>query len=107
MFSRPCHAPPLKRKDRSGFLQRHCWKYYWNTSKRGSWALRPLLALARLPTVGLLPPAIRDAYGFEWTARQERRLAMLSAVVRHALPRASPVLRHWPAARRAETRGAG
>jgi uncharacterized protein (DUF2236 family) len=74
---------------------------------RGSWPLRPFLALARLPAVGLLPPAIRHAYGFEWTVREERRLAMLSAVVRHALPIASPVLRHWPAARRAETRTAG
>jgi len=74
---------------------------------RGSWALRPVLALARLPAVGLLPPAIREAYGFAWTTRHERRLTALSALVRHALPLASPVLRHWPAARRAETRETG
>ena len=74
---------------------------------RGSWPLRPVLALARLPAVGLLPPAIREAYGFAWTTRHERRLTALSALVRHALPLASPVLRYWPAARRAETRETG
>jgi len=57
--------------------------------------------------VGLLPPAIREAYGFAWTTRHERRLTALSALVRHALPLASPILRHWPAARRAETRETG
>jgi len=66
-----------------------------------------VLALARLPAVGLLPPAIREAYGFAWTTRHERRLTALSALVRHALPLASPVLRYWPAARRAETRETG
>ena len=72
-----------------------------------TWPVRSLVALGRLPAVGLLPPAVRDAYGFVWTAGQERRLAMLSAAVRHALPLASPLVRYWPAARRAETRAAG
>ena len=65
------------------------------------WPARPLLALARLPTVGLLPSPIREAYGFEWTARQERALQLLSAASRRSLPLLPPLLRHWPAARRA------
>jgi uncharacterized protein (DUF2236 family) len=68
------------------------------------WPARPLLALARLPTVGLLPAAIREAYGFEWTPRQERTLRLLSAATRRSLPLLPPLLRHWPAARRAAGR---
>src|SRR6267142_1934243 len=65
---------------------------------------RPLVALARLPVVGLLPPAIRKAYGFEWTRGQERMLEGLAAATRHALPLLPPFLRWWPAARRAARR---
>jgi uncharacterized protein (DUF2236 family) len=68
------------------------------------WPARPLLALARLPTVGLLPAPIREAYGFEWTARQERALRLLGAATRRGLPLLPPILRHWPAARRATRR---
>ena len=64
----------------------------------------PLLALAGLPTVGLLPASIREAYGFEWTPRQERALRLLSAATRRSLPLLPPLLRHWPAARRAARR---
>ena len=65
------------------------------------WPARPLLALARLPTIGLLPAPIRKAYGFEWTPRQERALQLLSAASRRSLPLLPPLLRYWPAARRA------
>jgi uncharacterized protein (DUF2236 family) len=68
------------------------------------WPARPLLALAGLPTVGLLPASIREAYGFEWTPRQERALRLLSAATRRSLPLLPPLLRHWPAARRAARR---
>jgi len=68
------------------------------------WQARPLLALARLPTVGLLPASIREAYGFEWTPRQERGLRLLGAATRRTLPIFPPILRHWPAARRAARR---
>jgi len=64
------------------------------------WPARPLLALARLPTVGLLPASIREAYGFEWTPRQERALRLLCTATRWSLPLLPPFLRHWPAARR-------
>jgi uncharacterized protein (DUF2236 family) len=68
------------------------------------WPARPFLALAGLPTVGLLPAPIREAYGFEWTPRQERALRLLSAATRRSLPLLPPLLRHWPAARRAARR---
>lgn len=68
------------------------------------WPARPLLALARLATVGLLPPPIREAYGFEWTRRQERALGVLTAAVRHGIVVVPPLLRWWPSARRAARR---
>src|SRR5215470_4310300 len=61
---------------------------------RAVWPVRSLVALGRLPAIGLLPPAIRDGYGFTWTAGQERRLALLSAAVRRTLPLASPLVRY-------------
>src|SRR5438477_534593 len=36
---------------------------------------RPLVALARLPAVGLLPGAIRHGYGLDWGPRHDRALA--------------------------------
>ena len=68
------------------------------------WPARPLLALARLTTVGLLPPRIREAYGFKWSPRKERALRLLSAATRRSLPLLPPLVRHWPAARRAARR---
>lgn len=35
-------------------------------------ALRPFMAPVRLITAALLPPALRDAYGFRWTPRAQR-----------------------------------
>ena len=68
------------------------------------WPASPLLVLARLTTVGLLPPAIRQAYGLAWSGRRERALGWLACAVRHALPVLPPLVRHWPAARRAARR---
>ena len=65
---------------------------------------RPLVVLARLPVVGLLPPAIRDGYGFTWTRGHERALRTLAAATRLWLPMLPPLLRYWPAARRAARR---
>jgi uncharacterized protein (DUF2236 family) len=67
---------------------------------------RPVFALARLPAIGLLPPAIREAYGFDWTPRQERALRRIAAASRRILPLLPATIRYWPAAR-AATRGAG
>lgn len=62
--------------------------------------LQPLVALARLPTIGLLPPLLREAYGFRWDARQEAALQHSARLTRALLPLAPPPLRYWPAARR-------
>ena len=62
-------------------------------------AFRPL----QLLTIGLLPPAIRRAYGFEWRARDERALARWTAVLRTSLRLLPPLVRHWPMARRPQT----
>lgn len=63
------------------------------------WPARPLVWLARLPTVGLLPPAIREAYRFRWTPRHERALRLSARATRAALPLIPSPLRHWPSAR--------
>ncbi len=67
--------------------------------------VRPALWVAALPAVGLLPPAIREAYGFPWDGRRARALRALAAVTRGGLPLTPPALRYWAMARRAERRG--
>ena len=64
------------------------------------WAA-PALWLGRLTTVGLLPPPLRDAYGFPWRPKDARRLRSAAAVLRTARRLTPPPLREWPAARRA------
>jgi uncharacterized protein (DUF2236 family) len=63
-------------------------------------ASRPLLWLMQLATIGLLPPAIRRAYGFPWGSRQEAALRLSARLVRGFLPLMPSVFRYWPAARR-------
>jgi uncharacterized protein (DUF2236 family) len=60
-----------------------------------------LLWLSRLPAVGLLPPAVRRAYGFAWGPRHAAALRVTAAISRRALPLVPPLLRYWPAARAA------
>jgi uncharacterized protein (DUF2236 family) len=64
----------------------------------------PALAVLRLATVGLLPPALRDEYGFPWDARRAMALRASTAVIRGVLPLVPSALRHWPAARAAARR---
>ncbi len=62
-------------------------------------ALRLALPLVRLVTAGLLPPALRAAYGLPWDARRSRRYERVMdaiAVVNRLLPRR---VRSWPARR--------
>lgn len=61
----------------------------------------PALALVRLQTVGLLPAAIREGYGFPWSARREQLLGVSTGLARTLLRVAPPIVRHWPGARRA------
>ncbi|HYB69306.1 MAG TPA: oxygenase MpaB family protein [Candidatus Bathyarchaeia archaeon] len=62
--------------------------------------LQPLLRVAALPAVGLLPPAIREAYGLPWSTGRERALRLMTASSRAVLPLVPGTLRYWPAARR-------
>lgn len=64
--------------------------------------VRPVLRLAALPAVGLLPPAIRAAYGLRWDRRRARALRVMAAATRAGLPLVPPALRYWAVARRAE-----
>src|SRR5207249_721854 len=61
--------------------------------------LRPVLAVHRLATVGLLPPVIREGFGLSWSPAQERRLDALAAAVRAMLPLVPDSVRRWPQAR--------
>jgi len=60
------------------------------------WAGQPLVWLMQLPTIGLLPLAIRSAYGFPWDSRHEAALRLSAELVRGLLPMAPSVFRHWP-----------
>ena len=60
----------------------------------------PAFRAARLVTIGLLPPAIRQAYRFEWRAREERAFARWTALLRTSLRLLPPLVRHWPTSRR-------
>lgn len=65
-------------------------------------ALWPVLRPVQLITIGTLPPPVREAYGFEWRARDARAFARWTALLRTAqrlLPRAA---RQWPMERHAE-----
>jgi uncharacterized protein (DUF2236 family) len=64
----------------------------------------PALALVRLSTVGLLPPGIRESYGFSWGRRQETLLRLSTGLARTVLRVTPSIIRHWPAARRAHRR---
>jgi uncharacterized protein (DUF2236 family) len=61
----------------------------------------PGLGLVRLHTVGLLPASIRAAYKISWSPRRETLMTLSARLVRTALRLTPPVVRHWPAARRA------
>ena len=66
----------------------------------------PAFRPTQLLTIGSLPPSIRDAYGFRWSARDARALARWTAVIRAAVRLLPPFVRHWPAARRRALPGA-
>jgi uncharacterized protein (DUF2236 family) len=65
------------------------WRFLWP-------AFRPV----QLITIGLLPPALREAYGFEWTARDARALVRWSkalSLLRRVLPTFAT---EWPSSRK-------
>ncbi len=77
-------ARELARGVLSPYFPRVAWPLYWP---------------ARLWTIGLLPPEIRQIYGLPWGASQEKALRLASTTVRLILPRLPSLLRHWPPAR--------
>ncbi len=60
---------------------------------------RPLVWLMRLTTLGLLPPSVREAFGFPWGPRDERALRRATRLIRALVPRLPTLLRSWPDAR--------
>ncbi|MEV0691733.1 oxygenase MpaB family protein [Streptomyces sp. NPDC050388] len=82
---------PIPPPDGAGTFLRRLWP-----------VLRPPLArLHVFVTTGLLPPTVRDHLGLAWTARDERRLRRLGAVVRTVVPLLPERLRYLPRARAA------
>lgn len=66
---------------------------------RGTAILRPVNVFNEILTAGLLPPAIRTAYGFQWTTRRARTFGWLLSTLR-AFRRGVPArLARWTAAR--------
>jgi uncharacterized protein (DUF2236 family) len=63
-------------------------------------AAAPLFRLTRLITIGLLPPNIREAYGYSWNEQQERSFRRAVGFIRRTRRLIPPVFREWPAARR-------
>ena len=59
----------------------------------------PAFRVTRLITIGLLPPHIRDGYGFEWDERRERRFTRVLGTIRRVRENLPALLREWPAAR--------
>ena len=65
------------------------WRFLWP-------AFRPV----QLITIGLLPPDLREAYGFTWTARDARSLARWTIFLKLVLRLTPAFARQWPSARR-------
>jgi uncharacterized protein (DUF2236 family) len=60
----------------------------------------PAFRAAQLLTIGTLPRAIREAYGFEWGARDARAFSRWMALLRTTRRLLPPIAREWPMARR-------
>jgi uncharacterized protein (DUF2236 family) len=66
----------------------------------------PLIDLAVLPGLALLPPPVREGYGIAWSARRAALAGVLSAGVRAWVRLIPPGWRAMPPARAAERRAA-
>ena len=65
--------------------------------------LWPIFRPFQLMTIGTLPAAVREGYGFSWTRRDARALSRWATLLR-GLVRALPSFAHqWPASRRRAT----
>jgi uncharacterized protein (DUF2236 family) len=59
----------------------------------------PLRHAGELLTVGSLPPAIREGYGFAWNATRDRRCQRLLATLRRLRALSPDAFARWPEAR--------
>jgi uncharacterized protein (DUF2236 family) len=62
--------------------------------------LWPFFRPVQLITIGLLPPQIREQYGFPWDRQHARALARWVGVIRFVRNLAPRFVREWPIARR-------
>jgi uncharacterized protein (DUF2236 family) len=60
----------------------------------------PLTRLHRLLTIGLLPPPIREMYGYAWSDRDARRCARAVRIIRRARAWSPRWLACWPSSRK-------
>ena len=65
---------------------------------------QPVLPVVRLATAGLLPPVLRDSYGLSWSPQKQAMFSLSAGIIRNLLRLTPRVVRHWPAARRADRR---
>lgn len=56
----------------------------------------PLRPLPSVLAAGLLPTAVRDAYGLPWRRRERALFAAVRTSTRHAVPALPPRVRFWP-----------
>ena len=63
------------------------------------WIGWPVSSVLELVGVGLLPPVVRDAYGFAWSGRRQLALEWSSRAVRAVLPLVPSRIRYWPISR--------
>ncbi len=61
----------------------------------------PLFRVTTLVTVGMLPAAVREGYGFRWDARRDHAFRVVMACVKRVRWALPAMLREWPAARAA------
>jgi uncharacterized protein (DUF2236 family) len=64
-----------------------------------AWLVWPLAAAGETITVGSLPPAIREGYGFAWDEARERRRGQAIAALRAVRAAMPEVFARWPEAR--------
>ncbi len=68
-------------------------------SPQFGWIVAPLTHTQRLLTIGLLPPSVRELYGYPWDARRERRLHTVLAVLRRVRQHSPERVARWAASR--------
>jgi uncharacterized protein (DUF2236 family) len=68
------------------------------------WLPPPAALLLKLVTVWLLPPPLREGFGYTWGPRRERVVRSLAAASRTVVPRLPHIARDLPIARAAQRR---